>query len=207
MTRVATRRWHGLAAIAVLVATMWGGAVAPAAAHDEAIVNSPATGAVVTEQPESFSITMSDTILNLGSASSAMQVAGPDGASLYYGDGCVSVEGAVAMTRAQLGDPGVYTVTWQVVSTDGHPVSGDFTFTWQPANGQSLAQGTTAPGTCGAAVAAPAPATSAPGGQDGAPVSAAWSDLAWIGGALGAVLLAGAGTLLLVRRKPAPPAE
>jgi methionine-rich copper-binding protein CopC len=206
MTRVPARRWHGAAAFAALVAALWGSTAAPAAAHDEAIANSPATGAVVTEQPGTFSVTMSDNILNLGSASSAMQVAGPDGQSLYYGDGCVSVEGAVAMTQAQLGEPGEYTVTWQVVSTDGHPVSGAFTFTWQPANGQSFGEGTTAPGTCGAA-AVSTPTTSAAGGQGGDPAAGTWSDLAWVGGALGTVLLAVAATLLLLRRKPAPPAE
>ncbi|MET0726455.1 MAG: copper resistance CopC family protein, partial [Leifsonia sp.] len=106
-------------------------AAAPASAHNYPVGSTPAEGATVTVQPDVISLTTNDNLLDFGS-SSAIQVSGPSDAPLYYGDGCATVTDATVETTAQLGAPGEYTVQWQVVSTDGHPVSGSFTFDWQP---------------------------------------------------------------------------
>ncbi len=172
---------------------------------------------MVTEQPSLFTVTTNDALLDFGGggAGSGMLISGPSDAAtpLYYGDGCISVLDSTVETAAQLGQPGEYTVTWQVVSTDGHPVSGDFAFTWQPAAGQETAEGSPVKPVCadtaGAATdAAATDAADAAAGTDAgtdagtaAPTGAGLADAAWITAALGAVLLAAAGTLLTVRRR------
>ncbi len=168
----------------------------PAAAHNYLVATTPAEGAVVTEQPGIISLETNDELLDVGS--SAILVQGPDGS--YYGDGCVVVTGATAETEAQLGEPGEYTVTWQVVSTDGHPISGTWAFEWQPAEGVTLAEGTTEAGACGGDAV-----VSEPGEQDDVSTDAAAAsvpvDALWIGGGVLAVAAAALVTWLVVRRK------
>jgi methionine-rich copper-binding protein CopC len=194
--------------VAAVVAATLGFSAAPASAHNYPVGYAPAENSVVTEQPGRFTITTNDTLLNLDGTGSgnAMRISGPTSAPLYYGDGCVTLFGPKLETTAQLGQPGEYTVTWQVVSTDGHPVSGSYTFTWQPAAGQVIAQGLAAAPTCGAATptdaaATPADASATPGTAQSA---VAPTDLLWIAGAALAVILAVAATLILTRRRPTP---
>ena len=201
--------------ISPLTRTLLGGGIvvaalglfaAPASAHNYPVGYSPAENSVVTEQPGVFSVTTNDLLLDLDGtgAASAMQVTGPTGAPtpLYYGDGCATVSGATVETQAQLGEAGDYTVVWQTVSTDGHAVSGEFSFTWQPAAGQVLAEGSTTKPDCGGAgnQTTDAPATESVPAD--APASSVMSDVAWIGGSLLVVLLAVGATVFFVRRKP-----
>lgn len=214
----------GLAAFgAIVIVAALGLSAAPASAHNYVVSTSPEADSVVTVQPETFSVTTNDNLLDLDGAGSgsAIQVRGPEGATkpLYYGDGCATVFGPTVETEAQLGAAGVYTVIWQVVSTDGHPVSDEYTFTWQPDAAQELAEGSTTPPDCGgttgqdsagddsAGQPGDGQATDAAGDDASAPTGAALADMVWIGIALGAVVLAVLGTLLIVMRKrPTPPA-
>jgi methionine-rich copper-binding protein CopC len=222
MQIVNVRRWTmrsafiAVAALATLLAGA-GAAVwpaAPASAHNSPVAYAPAEGAVVAQQPGTFSVTTNDNLLQLKDAGGGMglQLTGPAGAKhpLYYGDGCVTVFGPTIETQAELGEAGVYTVVWQVVSTDGHPVSGRYTFTWQPAVGQPIAAGSVTPPDCnGTAAGLAAPATHStdaapPAGQTPAKQgeSALMAELLWVAGAFAAVVVAVVATLFLVRRKP-----
>jgi copper resistance protein C len=181
----------------------------PAFAHNSPVAYAPAEGSVVTEQPGTFSVTTNEDLLQLSEAGTGMglQVRGPAGAKhpLYYGDGCVTVSGPTIETKAQLGQPGEYTVIWQVVSTDGHSVSDAYTFTWQPAAGQQLATGSTTPPDCNGTVQVETNQPTDAASRDANASSAgALVDVLWIGGALLAVILAVVVTLVLVRRKPMP---
>lgn len=182
-----------LAASAVLITVP----ALPAWAHNSLVATTPAEGAVVTEQPGTISLETNDDLLDVGDGS-AIRVQGPDGR--YYGDGCTVVVGATAETRAELGTPGEYTVTWQVVSTDGHPISGTWAFDWQPAEGVALAEGSTDPGACGGDAV-----VSTPGEQTDEPTDAAAAsvplDALWIGGGVLAAALAALATWLIVRRR------
>jgi hypothetical protein len=213
-----TTRWFGgsaFAAFAALVGmaafilgtVLW--SAAPASAHNSPVAYAPAEGSVVTEQPGTFSVTTNDDLLQLNDAGAGMglQVTGPAGAKhpLYYGDGCVTVFGPTIEAEAQLGQPGEYTVVWQVVSTDGHPVSGQYAFTWQPAAGQPLAEGSATPPDCNGTVRVETnQPTDAASDDAGASSAGALVDVLWIGGVLLAVILAVVVTLILVRRKPTP---
>ncbi|TFD14072.1 copper resistance protein CopC [Cryobacterium sp. TMT4-10] len=181
-----------------LVAAALGWSASPALAHNDAVEYSPVEGAVVTEQPGMFRVTTNDELVDLGEGSGrAMAISGPADATtpLYYGDGCVTLAGPSIETTAQLGQPGEYTVTWQAVSADGHPVSEEYSFTWQPAEGQALAAGSAAVPTCGQA-AGSTDATAAPA-EPGGTVP----DAAWISAAAAAVVLAGAVALFAIRRR------
>jgi copper resistance protein C len=213
MRTITARRWFTRTAFAVVViAAALGLSAAPASAHNYPVAFAPAEGAVVTEQPGVFSVTTNDNLLQLSEAGGGMglQVSGPAGAvhPLYYGDGCVTVFGPAIEAKADLGEPGVYTVVWQVVSTDGHPVSGTYTFTWQPAVGQPLGKGSATPPDCNGTVSSQAtqPTDAAtPAGETPSGTGAMVTELLWIGGAFAAVVVAVLATLLLVRRKPGEP--
>ena len=201
-TASATRRAARAVFAVVVAAAALGWGAAPASAHNSAVGSSPAADAVVTEQPGLFSVTTSDLLLDLGGSGSgtAMIVTGPASAPLFYGDGCATVSGATIETAAQLGAAGEYTVIWQTVSTDGHSISDEFTFDWKPAQGQSLADGAATAPSCGIEADASTAEATADDGVSAASDSPLLT-VAWIGAALGAVLLAVAVTLLVLRRK------
>ncbi|MFC6356724.1 copper resistance CopC family protein [Luethyella okanaganae] len=180
---------------------------APVSAHNYPVETVPADGEIVTEQPGVFSLTTNDVLLEGGA--SAMEISGPSSAPKFYGDGCATVLGPKLEAEAQLGEPGEYTVTWQVVSADGHPISGSYSFDWQPTAGIVLAEGRATAPACGggtASVTTPAPGGDGSGsGAVGLETSeAVLGDIAWVASALGAVLLAVLATLLILRRRSAP---
>lgn len=179
---------------------------APASAHNYLVSTTPAAAATITEQPGSLVLTTNDDLLVLGNdgAAAALRVVGPDG--LYYGDGCVSVVGPEASMPLELGAAGAYEVTWQVVSTDGHPVSGQYGFDWQPADGVETAEGSEAVPDCNGTVAVSGGSQAAADPDEASSASASdpalLGDVLWIGGALAAVIAAVGVTLLLLRRRP-----
>jgi methionine-rich copper-binding protein CopC len=210
----------GLGGLAGLVLAAVVG-VAPAQAHNGFVSSSPAAGSVVTEQPGTVVITTSDALLDSGpdSPTTYLQVRGPGDAQLYYGDGCVTVDGASITMPVELGEAGEYTIAWGVVSADGHPVTsaengGDITFTWQPADAQELSEGFPAPPSCGqepGGTGTPSPdetatapvdptdtATSAPAADE---TSNAAADILWIGAGLGVLVVAGIVVLLFSRSR------
>lgn len=182
----------------------------PAHAHNALVSSNPAAGSVVTEQIGTFSFTTSDGLLDSGedSPTTFLQVRGPGATELYYGDGCATVDGASVTMPVQLGEAGDYTVYWGAVSADGHPITGEYTFSWQPATGQDLAEGLPAAPTCGAA----APGTAEPEATEGPAETAdpvaesddqatAASNILWIGIGLGVLVAGGIVVLLIVRRR------
>ncbi|NQX25997.1 copper resistance protein CopC [Microbacteriaceae bacterium VKM Ac-2854] len=175
-------------------------AAVPAQAHNYLVSSTPTAGDTVTEQPATVSVTTNDNLLNLGDdgTAAAIQVVGPDG--LYYGDGCTTVLGPTASMPAELGAAGEYTVTWQVVSTDGHPVSDQFSFDWQPAQGQTVGEGSATAPDCNGTVSVQTavPSEESPSGTA---EPALLGDVLWIGGGLLAVVVAVGVTLLILRRK------
>jgi methionine-rich copper-binding protein CopC len=125
-----------------LLAAMAFVASAPAAsAHAKLVSISPADGATVATAPDQVVITFSEDLL-----ATAVRVEVHDAEGVPVTDGAPKVDGAVA--RQPLVDglaAGGYSVTYRVVSKDGHPVSGSTTFT---ARGASVAT-TTAPSSPG----------------------------------------------------------
>lgn len=187
-------RATALGALVVVASVL--GLSAPAQAHNYLVSSTPAQGSTLTELPAEFSVTTNGALLSLdGSVNGfALEIKGADG--LYYGDGCVTVSGATLSEPAAIGPAGDYTMLWQLVSTDGHTVSGEVNFTWAPAADVEPSVGAASPANCGNEAEAPA----ASGPQETRP-NADLGDVLWIGGAIGAVLVAALVTFLVMTRR------
>ncbi|MGC5225096.1 copper resistance CopC family protein [Micromonospora sp. DT81.3] len=98
----------------------------PAAAHDDLVSSTPTGGATVTEPPKSVSLTFSGDILD-GAGGVVIEVTDAAGAVISEGD--AEIDGVTVTQAVAPGLPaGDYTVTWRVVSSDGHPISSDLHF-------------------------------------------------------------------------------
>lgn len=94
-------------------------------AHDAVTGTTPANGSTVTVMPETIEISMSNTPATLGS-----QVLVLDQAGNNWAQEDVTVLDTVASQALRPGAPaGTYTVKWRLVSSDSHPVEGEFNFT------------------------------------------------------------------------------
>ncbi len=120
------------AIVATLAALLMLGAAAPAASgHASLVRTAPERGAELAEPPSEVSFTFNEPVeLSFG----ALRVFDAEGAEVQSGepthpDGR-DEEIAVALPEG-LGD-GSYTVTYRVVSADGHPISGGFVFSVGP---------------------------------------------------------------------------
>lgn len=98
----------------------------PAYAHDELIGSSPAAGSSVDELPDEVELTFSAVLLAEPAATDVV-VTDAAGADLTEGD--LVIDGTRITQPLSGTAAGVVTVIWRVVSSDGHPVSGEFTFT------------------------------------------------------------------------------
>lgn len=107
----------------------------PAAAHDTLEGSDPADGATVATVPTAVSLTFNEEVQNF---SPVIQVTGPDGAD--WADGDPTVSGVQVSVPVKAGAPaGAYSVAYRIVSSDGHPVSGELTFTAQSAGAAAAA--------------------------------------------------------------------
>ncbi|SDS06163.1 Copper-binding protein CopC (methionine-rich) [Microterricola viridarii] len=200
MLGMKNRRTGASIALALALGVVLFGAAAPASAHNQVLDTVPAADSVVTEQPGTFSVTTSDALLQAESGN-AMVVSGPASDPRYYGEGCGVVTGGTLALDAQLGEPGIYTVTWRGISVDSHVISDSYEFEWAPGAGVELAEGTVEP-SCAAASSGDGQATTAPdAGNSGSEPAVALGDVLWIGGSIVAALLAVLLTVVLVRRK------
>ncbi|MGY5031968.1 copper resistance CopC/CopD family protein [Streptomyces sp. 900116325] len=120
------------ALLAVFVGTVFGlllGGAGPASAHAALIGSDPQDGAVVATAPKEVTLTFSEQVA-MGDGS--VRVLDPSGKRADTGAEprdlhTVSTVKYGVLLHAGLPD-GTYTVAWQAVSADSHPVSGAFTF-------------------------------------------------------------------------------
>ncbi len=144
MNPTAQRSRYRVAAAAAVGAIVVGsvlGLAAPAQAHNYLVASTPEAGKALTELPELFSITTNAPLLELPGNEAAFAIQVSDEAGQYFGDGCVTVDGASLYTTPALGKPGAYTMVWQVISEDGHPVSGEIAFEWAPSDASQQSNG------------------------------------------------------------------
>jgi hypothetical protein len=187
-------------------------------AHDYLVGSDPKSGAVVTQPLQTVSLTFNDRVLDLSGdgSSSLVTVTGPDAGARHFETGCATIADRVVSAPVALGAAGSYTLTYQVVSADGHTVSNSLKFTYQPPAGAVAAAGsdtaacgakapvsTSSPGATAPAVQ---PTESAGSAAPTAPASDGSGNLALvIGIGIGIIVLAIAGVLIVVftsRRKP-----
>jgi len=181
MTGIARR----VLAITMLTGLVFAGSAAPVFAHNSLMDSFPRNGTSLAEGPKQIEL-MFDEPVQAGDGLTTLAVIGP---RQDHWESCgVTVRGStVTVPVRPLGEAGDYTVGWRVLSADGHPVSGQFSFTLTTAGA-----GTPTPAdelaSCGGLTQAAA--QQAPGDGGGIPA------VVWIAGA--AVLL-GLGVVLALR--------
>lgn len=101
-----------------------------AAAHDQLVSSNPEEGAELDSQPEWIELEFSGEVQEMGSEVQVMH----NGENVSAGE--IAVEGTTVSSALpdDLG-AGEYTIVWRVVSSDGHPISGEIPFTIQDAGG------------------------------------------------------------------------
>lgn len=96
---------------------------APAAAHAVLLGTAPAEGSVVTTVTTAVTLTFNEPVR---AQFSTVAVTGPRDHA--YSDGELSVRDTVVHQPVHPLRSGEYRVAWRVVSADGHPISGAFSF-------------------------------------------------------------------------------
>lgn len=129
MTRTQTSALR-LGFLALIVAALSVFSLAPASAHDQLISSNPADGAKIDQQPEWIELEFSGEIQQVGSEVK-VEIGGTDVSA-----GELTAEGKkLTVALPDNLKPGDYTVVWRVVSSDGHPISGEFGFNLADAEG------------------------------------------------------------------------
>ncbi|MFG3047006.1 copper resistance protein CopC [Streptomyces sp. NPDC048241] len=125
MTPTITPRLRTLVLLLLAVTGALFAGAAPASAHAALTGSDPAQGVVVDRAPTQISLTFSEQVA-MGDGS--LRVLDPKGKPVQSG-GPVNVSGTTYAVRLHAGlADGTYTVAYQVVSADSHPVAGAYTF-------------------------------------------------------------------------------
>lgn len=176
-----------------------------ASAHDSLLASSPEADSTVDTLPAELTLTFSAKLIDETGATEVV-VTDPSGNSVT--DGAAAVEGAIVTQKLATEAPaGVYHVIWKVVSSDGHPTSGEFDFT--VANSTEAAT-TTEPSAepTTTATAAPAPSATAGPGTDATPApesdSTASTTMIWVLAIIGVLVIVGIVVWLVVRGRRDP---
>ncbi|HEY5249468.1 MAG TPA: copper resistance CopC family protein [Dermatophilaceae bacterium] len=186
-----------LLGLLLAVAALLVGVATSAQAHDVLIGTTPADGATTAVVPARLTLSFGAPVLALGTI---IIVTGPAG---QVQTGKAVLTGNVVTQHLRPGSPaGRYNVVWRVSSADGHPVSGQFSFTARTSSPRQPAPATSTTPTTATATVPAVPATTATTSPPDGPGTAASrtsdaSSLWWIlGGGAGAVALV---VVLLVR--------
>lgn len=114
------KRFMSAATLAALLTTM----SAPAFAHSEMTSSSPKDGETVTKQLDEISLSFGGKI----EKGSSIEVTEKDGQKIAIEKIDINNETLTATFEQPL-ENNEYTVDWDVISGDGHPLDGDFSFT------------------------------------------------------------------------------
>lgn len=168
-----------------------------ALAHTGLQSSTPADGETWIVAPDAVTLTFGTAI---ASEFAQVAVTGPDGESVTSGE--VAIDGSVVTQPVSTSGDGAYVVAYRVVSEDGHPVSGQLTFSLTGTDGGAATESTpsestltnTPPPTPDAETAV-SPAADSATDDDAGSSSGLWALLA----AVAVVLVAG--TWLALRRR------
>ncbi len=193
-------------AVSVLAVAALVGGVATAQgvhAHSELVSSDPADGAALDAPPTTVSFTFNEDLLPDFVRFIATDPAGQTG-DLPVG----SVEGPTATISWPAGAPaGEWTISYRVVSQDGHPIEGGITFNYSAAS-PSPSPSSPSPSPTSAAPTSPSPTSAAPTSVAPSPSTSPAADTG--GGtsgvliaalAVGAIVIVAAVVALVARRR------
>jgi methionine-rich copper-binding protein CopC len=130
-----------LTVLAGAMLAVWAGA-SPAWAHNTLTSTNPADQEMVQSTPPAVILTFNEPVIATGTQ---VVVTGPSG-QIQQGRPRLA-ENTVTQDLQPGAPAGAYTVAWRVTSADGHPVSGTFFFTANPAATQPPTSQTSPPAT------------------------------------------------------------
>lgn len=121
--------------VASAAALTWGmtAGATSATAHDSLLSASPEADSTTTEPPAEVTLTFSDEVFTAGSAVQ-IAVITPDGEDIFAGSPAIDGN-TVTQPITEAATPGTFTVQWRVVSSDGHPISDEYTYTLAQSTG------------------------------------------------------------------------
>ena len=125
MKTTITPRVRNLVLLLLAVTGMLFAGAGTASAHAALTGSDPSSGVVVDKAPTQISLTFSEKV---ATNNNSLRVLDPKGKRVDVGKPS-NVSGTTYAIQVRSGLPdGTYTVAWQVVSADSHPVAGAFTF-------------------------------------------------------------------------------
>lgn len=125
MTQTIAPRVRNLVLLLLAAAGLLFAGAGPASAHAAVTGSAPQQGAVVDKAPTQVSLTFSEKV---ALSDDSLRVLDPKGKRVDRGDPA-NLTGTTYAVKLHGGLPdGTYTVTYQVVSEDSHPVAGAYTF-------------------------------------------------------------------------------
>lgn len=155
-----------LFAVAVLVGLPLGGH--PASAHAQLLSSSPAHSDRLESAPAAIELHFNEDLLDIGSAVSVVDSSGAEWAATQ-----LEIDGPRATAELTPGMPDDrYELRWQVVSADGHPISGIIPFTIGDASLDAAAGGAAGAAGEGAASSGTADSGSSSGAGSGSEATA-----------------------------------
>lgn len=107
-----------LLALGAATAASLAGATA-AQAHDQLVSTDPADGDTLETAPEQLTLTFSGEIQDIGARVDLV-----DGDGVAHEAGFAAERGDLVVTPAEALPAGEYTLSWRVISSDGHPIEG-----------------------------------------------------------------------------------
>lgn len=122
------RKVQKLAAIAALGATATLTLTTPAFAHDQLVSVTPEASSQLKTAPEEIVMEFSGDIMNVDGANQ-IKIVDAEGHSLADGDPKVDGKTVIQKLVSDDSENDTYTVTWRVVSSDGHPIQDSFEYT------------------------------------------------------------------------------
>ena len=99
----------------------------PATSHEQLVDQEPKSGQVLEAGIAEVRLSFSDDLISLDN-SAGSEIVILDENQNPVNNGCAVIDARTAIARADIDTPGTYQVGWRVVSVDGHPISGSFSF-------------------------------------------------------------------------------
>ena len=99
----------------------------PATAHEQLVDQEPKPGQILEAGIAEVKLSFSDDLISLDN-SAGSEIVILDSNQNPVNNGCAVIDARTAVARADIDAPGTYQVGWRVVSGDGHPISGSFSF-------------------------------------------------------------------------------
>jgi methionine-rich copper-binding protein CopC len=120
-------------------------------AHASVLSSNPSEGQAITEMPKEISLTFSDDLLVVADKEiNTLKLNHSDGTAIPLQDATVTGNVLTAAVIAGENQPGLYKITYRVISTDGHEVSDVITFSLNTPQGVVVTSEAIEVGTSGA---------------------------------------------------------